>query len=338
MTGRITMLGISRWTEAGGSYRTVQRLFNTEIPWPKLQWFLIRQHLMNQIGVILIVGDECTTPKAGLHTFGLGRFFSSIYNKTIPGLCHLTISLVSVRERIAYPLFTVPVPPTVKKEEAPAAAEPATKRGPGRPKGSRNSSRHDVEFTAFQLLLKTTLLSLLALIGADLPLAYFVYDGALGHNTGVQLVRQCGLHLISKLRHDSALYFPFAGPQSGRGRHKKYGSRINLTGLPKRFLKRTSVKDGIREAIYQITLLHKNFADPLNVVIIIRTNLKTKKSAHAFYSVPTWTWLGISSLSIMHYGSKSSLTFGTPSNTGGSMISCPSRNAQRPMLPIWPFS
>ncbi len=24
MTGRITMLGISRWTEAGGSYRTIQ--------------------------------------------------------------------------------------------------------------------------------------------------------------------------------------------------------------------------------------------------------------------------------------------------------------------------
>jgi len=25
MTGRVTMLGISRWTEKGGSYRTVQR-------------------------------------------------------------------------------------------------------------------------------------------------------------------------------------------------------------------------------------------------------------------------------------------------------------------------
>ena len=25
MTGRVTMLGISRWTEVGGSYRTIQR-------------------------------------------------------------------------------------------------------------------------------------------------------------------------------------------------------------------------------------------------------------------------------------------------------------------------
>jgi len=27
MTGRVTMLGLSRWTEKGGSYRTVQRFF-----------------------------------------------------------------------------------------------------------------------------------------------------------------------------------------------------------------------------------------------------------------------------------------------------------------------
>jgi IS4 transposase len=33
MSGRVTMLGISRWTEAGGSYRSVQRFFNTVIPW-----------------------------------------------------------------------------------------------------------------------------------------------------------------------------------------------------------------------------------------------------------------------------------------------------------------
>jgi hypothetical protein len=27
MTGRVTMLSLSRWTEKGGSYRTVQRFF-----------------------------------------------------------------------------------------------------------------------------------------------------------------------------------------------------------------------------------------------------------------------------------------------------------------------
>ncbi len=36
MTGRVTMLGISRWTEEGGSYRTIQRMFNTRINWAHL--------------------------------------------------------------------------------------------------------------------------------------------------------------------------------------------------------------------------------------------------------------------------------------------------------------
>jgi putative transposase len=101
MTGRVTMLGLSRWTEAGGSYRTVQRFFNTVIPWEKVQWRLIRRHLRQTPGVVLVSGDEVVTPKAGRHTHGLGRFFSSIYGKPIPGLCHLCRSLIPVAERVS---------------------------------------------------------------------------------------------------------------------------------------------------------------------------------------------------------------------------------------------
>ena len=32
MTGRVSTLNISRWPSEGGSYRTVQRFFNTVIP------------------------------------------------------------------------------------------------------------------------------------------------------------------------------------------------------------------------------------------------------------------------------------------------------------------
>ena len=33
MNGRVTMLGISRWVDVGGSYRTIYRFFHTVIPW-----------------------------------------------------------------------------------------------------------------------------------------------------------------------------------------------------------------------------------------------------------------------------------------------------------------
>ncbi len=36
MTGRVTMLGLSRWAEAGGSYRSIQRFYHTVIPWAQV--------------------------------------------------------------------------------------------------------------------------------------------------------------------------------------------------------------------------------------------------------------------------------------------------------------
>ena len=32
-SGRLTMLGQSRWTEKGGSYRAIQRFYHSALPW-----------------------------------------------------------------------------------------------------------------------------------------------------------------------------------------------------------------------------------------------------------------------------------------------------------------
>jgi putative transposase len=155
------------------------------------------------------------------------------------------------------------------------------KKKVGRPKGSRNKNRRNVELTETQKILQENIRKALDLVGNTLKLAYFVYDGALGHNNGVRLVRQCGLHLISKLRYDAALYFPYDGPYSGKGPHKKYGDRLDYTNIPKQYLKSSTVEDDIRTDIYQMTMRHKKFANQLNIVIIFKTNLKTLKTAHA---------------------------------------------------------
>ena len=61
---------------------------------------------------------------------------------------------------------------------------------------------------------------------------YFIYDGAFGNNSAVQMVTRCGLHIISKLRHDSALYLKWDGGCLGKGRPKKYGKKIDYNDLP----------------------------------------------------------------------------------------------------------
>jgi putative transposase len=48
MTGRVTMRGLSRWAGKGGRYRTIQRFFTTSLSWGKVQWALIRHHLLDQ--------------------------------------------------------------------------------------------------------------------------------------------------------------------------------------------------------------------------------------------------------------------------------------------------
>jgi putative transposase len=40
ITGRVTMLGLSRWTEKGGSYRSIQRLYHSVLPWKAMHWAL----------------------------------------------------------------------------------------------------------------------------------------------------------------------------------------------------------------------------------------------------------------------------------------------------------
>src|SRR5512138_2848292 len=83
MTGRVTMLGISRWSEPGGSYRTIQRFYNSTIAWAKVNWILIRHHLLDPTDTLLIGGDETVVTKSAKETYGLDRFFSSLYSKPV---------------------------------------------------------------------------------------------------------------------------------------------------------------------------------------------------------------------------------------------------------------
>ena len=58
MTGRVTMVGLSRWAGPGGSDRTVQRFFSTLIPWATLWWECFRHHMYHAADVYLLAGDE----------------------------------------------------------------------------------------------------------------------------------------------------------------------------------------------------------------------------------------------------------------------------------------
>jgi hypothetical protein len=287
MTGRITMLGMSRWAGTGGSYRTIQRFFATVLPWGLLFWVFFRHHLYCPGDVYLVAGDDVIVTKAGQHTHGLDRFFASLYGKPVPGLAFFTLSLVSVQARRAFPLRVEQVVRSEAEKAASKAKAAAkkpnascAKRRPGRPKGSKNKPKADVPFTPELGRIAGWLDALLHLIAGVIPLTYLVLDGHFGNHHAVQMARQSKLHLISKLRYDAALYFPYTGPYAGRGPHRKYGHKVDYDDLPMQYLKETTVEGSMQTCIYQMPLLHKEFTHPLNVVIIVKTNLRTQARAH----------------------------------------------------------
>src|SRR5687767_7810704 len=69
------MLALSRWAGKGGSYRTIQRFFNTTVTWSVLQWLLIRTHLWKPGETMVTAGDDVIVTKSGRCTHGLDRFF-----------------------------------------------------------------------------------------------------------------------------------------------------------------------------------------------------------------------------------------------------------------------
>ena len=143
MTGRVTMLGISRWGGKGCSYRTVQRFFGEQIPWVQLYWQFFVDQLHRSEREYLLAGDESVITKSGKKTYGLDHFFSGLLSKVVPSIAIFALSLIDVEERRSYPIRVEQVihseaekaTAQTKKQQRKAKQKAKVKGKPGRPKG-----------------------------------------------------------------------------------------------------------------------------------------------------------------------------------------------------------
>lgn len=294
ISGRITMLGLSRWTEKGGSYRSIQRLYQSALPWKAIQWLFFRKHFLKPDDEYIAAGDEVVVSKAGKKTHGLDRFFSGVQQQVIASLSFFTFSVVNVREEQSYPLQVTQMVKSAEEKaasKAKAAAKKVKKAGEkgksGRPKGSQNKDKQTVVLSPELVRIQTALLTLLETIGATIRLKYVVMDGHFGNYPSAHMIRQAKLHLISKLRCNAVLYPAFVGEHPGRGPKPKYGAKIDVRNMDAKYLKETSIKDHVRTDIYQGQFYNTEFAFGLNaamgtvsVVVIVKINLQTHAQAH----------------------------------------------------------
>ena len=190
--------------------------------------------------------------------------------------------MIDVQERQSYPLQAVQIikeskPPQKKEKEKPSQAK---KRPVGRPQGSKNKKKEPPILSPELLRLQPILQAFLAVLKGFLTVRYLVMDGHFGNHPSAWMVLQTGLQLVSKFRSDAALFEPFTGKYCGHGPHPTYGDKVDARAMKKKYLKTDETEAGIRTQIYQATLLAREFAAPINVVVILKTNLSSKKQAH----------------------------------------------------------
>ena len=281
MTGRITMLSISRWTDKGGSYRTVQRFFATALPWTELLVKFFAAHLFNRQHEYILAGDETVVSKSGKQTFGVERFFSGLKGKVIRGVSFFVLSVVDTKERKSYPLMVKQTIKSESEKKPPKSPPKKRKGGKGRGKGSRNRDKTELKLSPELLRINGMPVLFGQLVKHLVKVKYLAMDGHFGHPQAVLMARGNDLELISKLRKDAALYEKYDGFYGGRGARKKYGTRLKYDLLPNKYFRHSEREGDVITNYYQGVFLHKEFGSQLNAVIIVKINLKTKKLGHA---------------------------------------------------------
>lgn len=285
MTGSKTMLNISRWTKEELSYRSIQRFFADNIPWMDLRIKLFMLNLFKNQRLIFAV-DETNVTKSGKLTHGIDFFFNSIYQKVMKSLCFSCVSIIDVDKSKSYPLlanqliFSDEEKDISKDKKEKANQAKGNKRG--RKKGSKNNV-NETKLPASFRLLKNQLEKCLSALKGKLSIAHLVADGFYGNSTVINICKDLGLFLISKLQSNPSIYYKFTGKYSGRGRKRIYGDKVDIKNLPYEYLVSHELKDNVVTIIYQFNCLHKQFKQEINTVIIIKENTKTNKVAKAIF-------------------------------------------------------
>lgn len=129
-------------------------------------------------------------------------------------------------------------------------------------------------------MIQTHITSVLTMIKQKVDIRYLLLDGAFGNNNALQMSRRCRLNLISKLRFDAALYFPYEGPQKKKGNKRKYGEKVDPHQIPDNYLVSHVREEEFETRIYGFQVWSKKFPDLLNIAVIQRINHKTNKICH----------------------------------------------------------
>jgi putative transposase len=296
ISNSVTTLSVARYSSL--SYRTVQRFYALkDVNWLLVNLFLFKYFIYEKGKCYLFAADETVKGKAGKHTHGLGRFYSSMAKQVIRSVSFLVISIIDIEKEKSYILgckqlivsnlvgamFAKADVSQDKKIKSKKKSKTKSKtKSKGRPKGSKNKAKTESESTSYQVL--KTLLNLvqsqLKVFLPELNCFHLVLDGFYGHEDYLLLASKNGLNIISKFKVNAHLILPYQGKQLGKGRPKTLGDKVNLDNLDEQFYV-TTIQDkesNVSTKVYQFKAFTPKMAGlKLNIVVMIHTHQITKQ-------------------------------------------------------------
>ncbi|MEM6299469.1 MAG: transposase, partial [Bacteroidota bacterium] len=217
--------------------------------------------------------------------FGLGKFYSSLFQKVIPSVSLIGMSLLDTHTGKSIPLVLRLLKANKLDKKDQVTKKPEVKKGKvGRPKGSKNKPYQEPKSATFQLIksLIQDLLRIFKQFDMNVQITYAVADSYFGNKHYLKLIESSGFYFISKLRKNTHLVFPYEGIQNALGRRKHLGNKVNFAKLPNKFRlePKGAQKEEFKDSfIYQFHAYHKNIPSKLLNIIILVNKKDPKKYA-----------------------------------------------------------
>ena len=282
----VTTLSVARMSSL--SYRTIQRFYALkDINWLMVNLLLFKAFLYQADKVYLLAADETVEKKAGKQSYGIGMFYSSIVQKAIRSISFLAISIIDVEAEKSYflachqimPAINIKISKPTRPKEKPENVKPK-----GRPKGSKNKPKTESTTHSYQTL-KTLLALAITQLRIFLPAlrcCHLVVDGFYGHQDYLLLALHHKINIISKFKTNAHLILPYDGVQSGKGRPKTKGNKVDLSKIDEHFFVETlnDTDSKVSTKVYQFSAYTPKIqCRLLNIVVLKHTHQITKKES-----------------------------------------------------------
>ena len=204
--GRINFRNLSRYMPY--HEKTISRNFAKPFDFFKFNTLAIKEYVPVKGKLLAVSIDQVFVPKSGNKTFGRAKYWDGSSSRAHNGLELSISSLVDVNSRNAFPLLATQTPP---KEELPLLT-------------GKNDATRMTFYTDF-------LIPQLKDLNAEFGVKHVVADAFYSKKSFVFAVQQKGFHVVGKLRCDADLRSLDFEQNTGQGRPKKYGDKVDVKNI-----------------------------------------------------------------------------------------------------------